>query len=180
MVKHITLNGNEIEYSFEYKKVKNIKNDTSGIKVIECILPIKNAGNGILYNPTLYNIACKIDGILIESVNPDIPILSYLDVNESSQYDIMILLNPEMLQRLYDRLKGRGNTLTMKMILHVGGNDMYGRTMVTELLYCLDITFDSAKEIDLGIPTGNLTSRVLFDKNEIELVLKNRNYKYSL
>lgn len=164
----------------DYEKEKNIKNDTSGTKVIECILPIKNAGNGILYNPTLYNIACKIDGILIESVNPDIPILSYLDVNESSQYDIMILLNPEMLQRLYDRLKGRGNTLTMKMILHVGGNDMYGRTMVTELLYCLDITFDSAKEIDLGIPTGNLTSRVLFDKNEIELVLKNRNYKYSL
>ena len=44
-----------------------------------------------------------------------------------------------MLQSLYDRLKGRGNTLNMKMILHVGGNDMYGRTMVTELLYCLDI-----------------------------------------
>lgn len=164
----------------DYEKVKNIKNDPSGTKVIECILPIKNAGNGILYNPALYNIVCNIDGVLIESVNPSIPILSYLDVNESSQYDIMILLNPEMLQKLYDRLKGRGNTLTMKMNLYVGGNDMYGRTVVTELLYCLDITFDSAKEIDLGIPMSNLTSKVLFNKNEIERVLKNKNNKYSL
>ena len=122
---------------------------------------------------------CKIDGIYIETVHPDIPILSHLDVTESSQYDIMISLKPEMLQKLYDRLKGRGNTLALKMILHVGGNDMYGRTIVTELLYRLDITFDSAKEIDLGIPTGNLTSRVLFDKNEIERVLKHRNFKYT-
>ncbi len=164
----------------DYEKVKRIKNDTSGTKVIECILPIKNAGNGILYNPTLYNIVCKIDDVIIESVNTNIPVLSYLDVDEFYRYDIMISLNPEMLQKLYDRLKGRGNSLTMKMSLYVGGNDMYGRTIVTELIYHLDITFDSAKEIDLGIPTGNLTSRVLFDKNEIERVLKNRNNKYML
>ena len=164
----------------DYEKVKNIKNDTSGTKVIECILPIKNAGKGILYNPTLYNVVCKIDDVLIETVNPTIPVLSYLDINDSLQYDILITLKPEMLQKLYARLKGRGNTLSMKMTLHVGGNDMYGRTMITELLYCLDITFDSAKEIDLGIPTGNLTSKVIFNKKEIERVVKNRNHMYSI
>ena len=163
----------------DYEKVKNIKNDTSGIKVIECILPIKNVGKGILYNPTLYNVVCKIDDVLIESVNPSIPILSHLEIDDTLRYDIMIFLDPEILQKLYDRLKGRGNTLTMKMTLHVGGNDMYGRAMITELLYCLDITFDSAKEIDLGLPTGNLTSKVLFDKKEIERVVMNRNHKYS-
>ena len=163
----------------DYEKIKNIKNDTSGTKVIECILPIKNAGKGILYNPTLYNIVCKIDDVLIESVNPSIPVLSYLDINDSSQYDIMILLKPEKLQALYDRLKGRGNTLIMEMTLYVGGNDLYGRTTITELLYRLDITFVSAKEIDLGIPVGNLTSRVLSDKKEIAQVVKNRNHTYS-
>lgn len=163
----------------DYEKVKNIKNDTSGAKVIECILPIKNAGNGILYNPTLYNIECKIDDVTIESVNPSIPILSHLDINDSAQYGIMILLNPEKLKKLYDRLKGRGNTLIMKMSLYVGGNDMYGRTAITELLYCLDITFDSEKEIDLGIPTGNLTSKVLFDKKKIAQIVNNRNHRYS-
>lgn len=164
----------------DYEKLKNIMNDTSGTKVIECILPIKNAGKGILYNPALYNIDCKIDDVVIESVNPNIPILSHLDVNDSAQYDILTLLSPEILTILYDRLKGRGNTLTMKMYLYVGGNDMYGRTTITELRYCLDITFDSAQKIDLGLPMGNLTSRVLFEKKEIERVLKNRNYKYSL
>ena len=162
----------------DYEKVKNIKNDTSETKVIECILPIKNAGKGILYNPTLYNIECKIDDVIIESVNPSIPILSHLDINDSAQYDIMILLNPEKLKKLYDRLKERGNTLTMKMSLYVGGNDMYGRTTITELLYCLDIAFDSEKEIDLGIPAGILTSKVIFDKKEIDRVVKNRNQKY--
>lgn len=164
----------------DYENVKNIENDTSGTKVIECILPIKNAGKGILYNPVLYDIVCKIEDVIIESVNPTIPILSHLDINDSTQYDIMIQLNPEKLKELHDRLKGRGNTLTMKMSLYVGGNDMYGRTTITELLYRLDITFDSEKEIDLGLPTGNLTSKVLFDKKEITQVLKNRNYKYSL
>ena len=164
----------------DYEKVKSIKNDTSGAKIIECILPIKNAGKGMLYNPTLYNIVCKIDNILIESVNSNIPTLSYLDVNDSLQYDILILLEPEMLQKLFNRLKGRGNTLSMKMTLHVGGNDIYGRTTITELLYCLDITFDSEKEIDLGLPTGNLTSKVLFDKKEIEQVLENKNYEQSI
>lgn len=164
----------------DYEKVKNIKNDTSGTKIIECILPIKNTGKGILYNPTLYNIVCKIDDVLIEKVNPTIPLLSYLDINESLQYDIMITLIPEMLKKLYDRLKGRGNTLSMTMTLHVGGNDMYGRIIMTELLYRLDITFDSAKEIDLGIPTGNLTSKVIFNPNEIDRVLKNRNHTYSI
>ena len=164
----------------DYEKVKNIKNDTSGTKIIECILPIKNAGKGILYYPTLYNIVCKIDDVLIEKVNPTIPLLSYLDINESLQYDIMIMLIPEMLKKLHDRLKGRGNTLSMTMTLHVGGNDMYGRTIMTELLYHLDITFDSAQEIDLGIPTGNLTSKVIFNQKEIDRVLKNRNHTYSI
>ena len=162
----------------DYEKVKNIKNDTSGTKIIECVFPVKNAGKGMLYNPNLYNIVCKIDDVLIESVNPSIPVASYLDINDSLQYDIMISLKPEMLQKLYDRLKGRGNTLRLRMTLHVGGNDMYGRTIITELLYCLDITFDSAKEIDLGITTGNLTSKVLFNKKDIDRVKRNRNYKY--
>ena len=164
----------------DYEKIKNIKNDTSGTKIIECILPVKNAGRGMLYNPTLYNIECKIDNVLIESFSLSIPRVSHLDISDSLQYDIMITLNPEMLQNLYDRLKGRGNTLTMKMTVHIGGNDMYGRTVITELLYSLNITFDSPQEIDLGITTGNLTSKVLFDKKEIERVKRSRNYKFSI
>lgn len=164
----------------EYEKIKSIKNDTSGTKIIECILPIKNVGKGALYNLTLYNITCKIDDVPIESVNPDIPVLSHLDINESSKYDIMIILSSEVLKNLYKRLKGRGNTLTMEMSLYIGGNDMYGRTTITELFYCLDITFDSEKEIELGIPMGNLTSRVLFDDKEIHQIIKNKNNKYSV
>lgn len=164
----------------EYEKIKSIKNDTSGTKIIECILPIKNVGKGALYNLTLYNITCKIDDVPIESVNPSIPVLSHLDINESSKYDIMIILSSEVLKNLYKRLKGRGNTLTMEMSLYIGGNDMYGRTTITELFYCLDITFDSEKEIDLGIPMGNLTSRVLFDDKEIHQIIKNKNNKYSV
>ena len=57
---------------------------------------------------------------------------------------------------------------------------MYGRTVITELLYSLNITFDSPQEIDLGITTGNLTSKVLFDKKEIERVKRSRNYKFSI
>ncbi len=117
----------------EYEKIKSIKNDTSGTKIIECILPIKNVGKGALYNLTLYNITCKIDDVPIESVNPDIPVLSHLDINESSKYDIMIILSSEVLKNLYKRLKGRGDTLTMEMSLYIGGNDMYGRTTITEL-----------------------------------------------
>lgn len=164
----------------EYEKIKNFKSEASGTKVIEAILPIKNVGKGILYNPTLFNIVCTIDDVLIESVNPSIPVLSYLDINDSAEYDIMVSLTPETLQKLYDRLNGRGNTLSMKMNLYIGGDDLYGRTTITELLYSLEITFGSANEIELGLPTGNLTSKVIFDKKEIEKVKRSRNYRYSV
>lgn len=162
----------------DYEKVKNIKNDTSGTKIIECILPVKNAGSGMLYNPNLYNIVCKIDDVLIESVNLSIPMASHLDINDSLRYDVMVSIKPEMLQKLYARLKGRGNTLILNMVLHIGGDDMYGRTTITELVYRLNIIFASEKEIELGITTGNLTSKVIFSKKDIDRVKRNRNYKY--
>ena len=132
----------------------------------------------MLYNPNLYNIVCKIDDVLVESVNLSIPMASHLDINDSLRYDVMVSLKPEMLQKLYARLKGRGNTLILNMVLHIGGDDMYGRTTITELVYRLNIIFASEKEIELGITTGDLTSKVIFSKKDIDRVKRNRNYKY--
>ena len=53
----------------------------------------------------------------------------------SVENNISITLSPDILQQFYDRLKGRGNTFLLKIVLHVGGDDMYGRTTITKLIY---------------------------------------------
>ena len=51
--------------------------------------------------------------------------------------------------------------------------------MYFEVSYCLDITFDSVKEIDLRITTGNLAGNVILGKKKIAQAVKNRNHTYS-
>lgn len=76
-----------------HEKIKNIKNDISENKVIECILSIKMLGMAYCTTP-LFILLCVRPMVFLLN---RLPILSYLDVNESSQYDIKIVLNPEQI-----------------------------------------------------------------------------------
>lgn len=163
-----------------YETIKGIKNDTSGTKIYECILTYKNAGKGILYNPGLYDITCTIDGVPVTTVHPPIPILSYVDVGGSVDNDIMIELKPDTLQKFYARLKGRGNTLPLKIVMYVGGNDMYGRSTISKLTYTKDIIWASPLEIEKELFTGKLVSEILFNKKEISEIVENRNWRYKV
>lgn len=162
------------------EEIKGIKNDASGNKIYECILTYKNVGKGILYNPNLYKFVCTIDDIPVTTVHEPIPVLSYVDVDQSVDNDIMIKFDVETLKRFHQRLKGRGNTLQLKIIMYVGGDDMYGRTTITKLIYQKSIIWSSPIDIDKELFTGKLTSTVLFDKKEISNLVVCQDFKYKL
>lgn len=173
-VKPILVSGN-----VTHEVIKGIKNDVSGTKIYECIFNYKNVGKGILYNPGLYDIICTIDDVPVTAVQPPIPVLSCVDIGASVENNIMITLEPETLRQFYERLKGRGNTFLLKIVLYVGGNDMYGRTTITKLVYTKHITWGAPLEIELELFTGKLVSEILFDENEISKIIENRNWKYN-
>lgn len=163
-----------------HEAIKGIKNDVSGTKIYECTFNYKNVGKGILYNPGLYDIICTIDDVPVTAVQPPIPVLSCVDIGASVENNIMITLEPETLRQFYERLKGRGNTFLLKVILYVGGNDIYGRTTITKLVYTKHITWGSPLEIELELFSGKLVSVILFDKNEISTIIENRNLEYKV
>lgn len=163
-----------------HEAIKGIHRDTTGTKIFECSFTYKNVGKGILYNPGLYDIVCTIDNVPVTNVQPPIPIRSYVDIGESVENNISIKLLPDTLQQFYDRLKGRGNTFLLKIALHVGGDDMYGRTTITKLIYTKHITWGSPLDIELELFTGKLVSEILFDTEEISKIVENRSWHYKV
>ena len=175
MVRPLLVSGDVTDES-----IGGIKGDKSGIKIINCTVEYKNVGKGILYNPCLYNIHATIDGVPVDIINPPTQVLSYLEVGSNVNNYIQIILTPEKLAEFYNRLKGRGNAFLLKIELFVGGDDMYGRPVVTKLLYTKSVTWWSEKEIELELFTGKLISTTLFDEKEISEVLENRNWDYKV
>lgn len=148
--------------------------------VFRFTISYKNVGKGILYNPSLYNIIFTIDEVPITTISPSLPVLSYLDVTSSAKQHISVTLDQEIRSELYNRLKDRGNTLKIKAVIYVGGNDIFGRTFITKLVYTRGITWFSPQEIELGLSCGNLYSEVLFDEKDISEALKNRDWRYGI
>lgn len=163
-----------------HEAIKGIRKDTTGTKTFECSFTYKNVGKGILYNPGLYDIICTIDDVPVTKIQPPIPIRSYVDIGGSVENNISITLSPDTLQQFYTRLKGRGNTFLLKIVLHVGGDDMYGRPTITKLIYTKHITWGSPLDIELELFTGKLVSEILFDTEEISKIVENRSWHYKV
>lgn len=163
-----------------HEAIKGIHRDTTGTKIFECSFTYQNVGKGILYNPGLYHIICTIDNVPVTKIQPPTPIRSYVDIGGSVENNISITLSPDTLQQFYDRLKGRGNTFLLKIVLHVGGDDMHGRPTITKLIYTKHITWRSPLDIELELFTGKLISEILFDTEEISKIVENRSWRYNV
>lgn len=146
-------------------------------RVIECVLNYKNVGKGILYNPKMYDLKCSIGGREIDTLQPTLLYLSCIDIGETVKQSVMIILNFEKLQEIYQSMEGKGNTTDIKIIMYVGGQDIYGRCTVTQLEYRHHLTFSSLEDIELPLQ-GKLTSRILFNEEEISEIVNNANSNY--
>ncbi len=159
-----------------YKEV-GIKNDGNN-KIYECILSCKNMGKSALFNPNIYNIECTLKGIKVD-VSPNIPLISYLKENGLIEYDIMVHLTHENLEKVYLALPGKGFISSIIINMFIGGLDLYGRNIITKLTYECEITFDSPDQIETNIlMRHHYTSQAIINKNEIEEILENKNITY--
>lgn len=146
-------------------------------RVIEYVLTYKNVGKGILYNPRMYNLKCSIGGKEIDTLQPTLLYLSCIDIGETVNQSVMIVLDFEKLQEIYQTLAEKANTTDIKIIMYVGGQDIYGRCTVTRLEYRHHLTFYSLEDIKLHLQ-GKLTSRILFNEEEISEIVNNANSNY--
>ena len=146
-------------------------------RVIEYVLTYKNVGKGILYNPRMYNLKCSIGGREIDSLQPTLLYSSCIDIGETVNQSVMIILDFEKLQEIYQTLKEKENTTGIKIIMYVGGQDIYGRCTVTRFEYRHHLTFYSLENIELPLQ-GKLTSCILFNEEEISKIVNNANSNY--
>lgn len=162
-----------------YEKIKGINGDNNS-RVLECILEYKNVGKGILFNPRVLNIEYKVDNKDIGKLNTSLSVKSYLDINDTSDNDLMIIFGLEDLNKMQEILRGRGNVLSVQIIMYVGGKDVYDRDVVTKLIYKTSLSFFTGNKIELPLGGGKLTSIVISDKNEILDILDNSNWHYNV
>lgn len=142
-----------------YEKIKGI-NDDKNSRILECILEYKNVGKGILFNPRVLNIEYKVDNKDIGKLNTSLSVKSYLDINDTSDNDLMIIFGLDDLNKMQEILKGRGNVLPVQIIMYVGGKDVYDRDVVTKLIYKTSLSFFPDNKIELPLGGGKLTSIV--------------------
>jgi len=162
-----------------YEEIKGINGDNHS-RVFECILEYKNVGKGILFNPRVLNIEYKVDNKDIGQLNTSLSVKSYLDIEDTSNNDLMIIFGLDDLNEMQEILKGRGNVLPIQIIMYVGGKDMYDRDVVTKLNYKTSLSFFADNEIELPLHGGKLTSVVISDKNEILDIMNNANWRYNV
>lgn len=162
-----------------YEKIKGIKG-VIGTKVFECTLEYKNVGKGVLFNPRVFNIDYLIDNKKIGNMTPSLSVNSVVNVDAVAHNSIMITLDSDDINNIYQSLEGRGNCIPLQIIMYVGGKDMFGRYVATKLDYKVDLTFFSVEEIELPLGGGELTSKVLFSEEEINSVIENADWKYNV
>lgn len=162
-----------------YEKIKGIKGDDHS-KVFECILEYKNVGKGILFNPRVFSIDCKVDDKDIGKLNTSLSVKSYLDIQDTSSNDLMIIFDLDALNKMKEILKDRGNVLPVQIIMCVGGKDMYDRDIVAKLDYKTSLSFFAENEIELPLHGGKFTSVVISDKDEICEIVNNANSRYNV
>ena len=162
-----------------YEKIKEINGDNDS-RVFECILEYKNVGKGILFNPRVLNIGYKVDNKDIGKLKTSLSVKSYLDINDTSDNDLMIIFGSDDLYKMQEILKGRGNVLSVQIIMYVGGKDMYDRDVITKLIYKTSLSFFPNNKIELPLGGGKLTSIVISDKNEILDIINNSNWQYNV
>ena len=162
-----------------HEYVKGI-NGKVGSRVFECILEYKNVGNGVLFNPMVFNIEYSVDGKELGKLHPTLSVNSSVDINDVADNSVMIVFEPDVLSEIVQSLKGRGNTIPLQVVMYVGGKDMFGRDIVSRLEYKSELTFFSTEDIQLPLHGGKLTSTVLFSDEEICKVISNANPRYNV
>lgn len=162
-----------------YEKIKGIKGDEHS-KVFECILEYKNVGKGILFNPRVFNIDCKVDNTDIGKLHTTFSVKSFLDVADTSDNDLMIEFDLNALNKMQELLEGRGNVLPVHIIMYVGGKDIHDRDVVSKLDYKTSLAFFTDNKIELPLHGGKYTSIVITDKNEIIEIVNNANPHYNV
>lgn len=162
-----------------YEKIKGINGDSNS-RVFECILEYKNVGKGILFNPRVLNIEYKVDNKDIGKLNTSLSVKSYLDINDITQNDLMIIFSLDDLNKMQEILKGRGNVLPVQIQMYVGGKDMYDRDVITKLIYKTSLSFFPDNKIELPLGGGKLTSIVISDEKEIIDIINNSNWHYNV
>lgn len=159
-----------------YEKIKDCGTD----RVYECILEYKNVGKGILYNPRVFNIEYTIDKKKIGKLNTSFTIKNYLDIGDTIDNDIMITLDSVIRNSIYKSLKGRGNTVSLQIIMYVGGKDMYGLDVITKLDFKSSLVFFPGDNIQIPLHGGGVVSTVLFDEEEIYNILNHADMRYNI
>lgn len=145
-----------------------------------CSLNYKNIGKGILYNPEIYNIMCSVENYSFDDIGIGGSISSYMDINESLVLDLRVTLQTEKLHKIYQQFNNKRNVATIKLIIWIGGKDIFGRDTVTKLKYAKTIIFRSADQLEIGLPTVNYSSELLFDEKEIANIINSANPKYKI
>lgn len=163
----------------KYEEIKGIHGE-AGTKVFECSLEYKNVGKGVLFNPVVFNIEYSVDGKKLGKLQPTFSVKNSVDVDGVADNSVMIIFEPDVINDIIQSLQGRGNTIQLKVIMYVGGRDMFGRDIVTRLVYKTGLIFFSAEGLQLPLHKGQLTSTVLFTEEEIWKVLQNANPKYDV
>lgn len=162
-----------------YEKIKGIIGDAHS-KVFECILEYKNVGKGILFNPRVLNIDFKVDNKDIGKLHISLSVKSFLDIADTLDNDLMIEFGLDDLNKMQELLKERGNTLSVQIIMYVGGKDIYDRTVITKLDYKTSLLFFPENKIELPLHGGKFTSVVISDENEICEIMNNADLSYNV
>lgn len=133
-----------------------------------------------MFNPRVLNIEYKVDNKDIGKLNTSLSVKSYLDINDTTQNDLMIIFSLDDLNKMQEILIGRGNVLPVQIIVYVGGKDMYDRDVITKLIYKTSLSFFPDNKIELPLGGGKLTSIVISDKKGIIDIINNSNWHYNV